>query len=110
MAELERQHPETTFVYATMPLTTSEDQANLQRNVFNENVRSWVRQNGKVLLDIADIEAHDPSGRLQTFADGAQKLCSSYTSDGGHLNAEGSKRVALGFYALIAATDSHGGR
>jgi hypothetical protein len=39
MVDLERQHPETTFVYATMPLTTGEDQANLQRIVFNEKVR-----------------------------------------------------------------------
>ncbi len=37
--DLERPHPERTFVYATMPLTTAEDQANLQRNVFNEAVR-----------------------------------------------------------------------
>jgi hypothetical protein len=61
-----------------------------------------------VLLDIADIEAHDPTGRPRTYGDGLQKLCPSYTSDGGHLNKEGSKRVALGFYALVAALSTPG--
>lgn len=106
MTNLEAACPQTVFVYTTMPLMTSEDGDNVLRNLFNTRLREWCRANGRVLFDIADIEAHDPSGALCTFASrGKQwpRLCSSYTRDGGHLNNEGRQLVARGFYALGAA-------
>jgi hypothetical protein len=103
MSDLERRHPDTVVVYATVPLVGGEDRNNVKRQAFNEQVRRFVRERGGVLFDIADIEAHDPAGRPRVFgADATPALYDAYTNDGGHLNAEGARRVALGFYALAA--------
>jgi len=106
MTNLESAFPDTVFVYTTIPLMTAENGANYLRNGFNRRLREWCRANGKVLFDIADIEAHDASGAPCAFTyrgKTCQKLCSSYTKDGGHLNPEGRQLVARGFYALGAA-------
>jgi hypothetical protein len=109
MTNLEAAFPQTTFVYMTMPLTTSEDMENSLRHGFNERVREWTRGNGRVLFDIADIEAHDSKGQGSTFTRRnkiCQKLCSEYTEDGGHLTEKGRQLVARGFYALAAALEA----
>jgi hypothetical protein len=97
----------TRLVYATMPLTTEDDGANISRNVFNTAVRSFVAgSDDRLLFDIADIEAWDTSGAQHTFTSGDktyQQLYSGFTGDGGHLNGLGSQRVALGFYAVANA-------
>lgn len=96
----------TTFVYTTMPLTTDEDSDNVLRNQYNTAVRNYCLTNNKLLFDIADIESHDPSGNASTFVLGGtayQKLYSSYSSDGGHLNSTGEQQVALGWYATAAS-------
>jgi len=106
MTNLEAAFPQTVFVYTTMPLMTNADSDNFLRNAFNERVREWTRQNGRVLFDIADIEAHASDGKVCTFQyrnKTYQKLCDSYTKDGGHLNEPGRQLVAKGFYALAAA-------
>jgi hypothetical protein len=106
MTNLEAAFPDTVFVYTTMPLMTNADSDNFLRNAFNDRLREWTRQNGQVLFDIADIEAHDSNGKVCTFQyrnKTYQKLCDSYTADGGHLNEVGRQLVALGFYALAAA-------
>jgi hypothetical protein len=106
MKRLEAAFPETLFVYMTIPLTTSSDSDNYKRNVFNDGVRAWVQTNNLVLFDVADIESHDTTGAGCVFTyngRSCQKLYSSYSSDGGHLNTTGSKLVASGFYALGAA-------
>jgi hypothetical protein len=108
MTNLEAAFPDTVFVYMTMPLTTAEDWDNGLRNGFNERVRSWTKENGRVLFDIADIEAHDSKGQVSTFVrkdKTCQKLSSEYTGDGGHLNESGRQLVAKGFYALAAALE-----
>jgi len=46
---------------------TDTDADNFLRNAFNDRVREWTRQNGRVLFDIADIEAHDSAGKVCTF-------------------------------------------
>jgi hypothetical protein len=96
----------TKLVYATMPLTTSSDSDNILRNNFNTTVRSFVAgSSNRILFDIADIEAWDATGQ-HTFTSGGttyQQLSASLSSDGGHLNALGSQRVALGFYAVANA-------
>ena len=106
MTNLEAVFPDTIFVYMTMPLTTATDSDNYLRNGFNDNVRQWTKENGRVLFDIADIEAHDSNGAPETFSKRnrtCQRLCDAYTTDGGHLNEAGRQLVARGFYALAAA-------
>jgi hypothetical protein len=103
MTNLEARFPDTVMVYATIPLTTATDGDNFLRNAFNDRLREWVQQNGRVLFDIADIEAHDPQGNASTFqhrTKTCQRLCDSYTTDGGHLNEKGRQIVAKGFYEL----------
>jgi hypothetical protein len=105
MDALALSYPTTAVVYATMPLTTGEDAANVLRNLYNEAVRAHCATNGALLYDIADIEAHAPDGAEQTFESGGetyQKLYAGYTSDGGHLDTEGRQRVAQGWYATAA--------
>lgn len=111
MSALETYSPQTIFVYTTMPLMTSTDSDNVLRNQYNQAVRAYCSTNKKLLLDIADIESHDPNGVEQTFQyNGStyQKLYSNYSSDGGHLNSAGRQRVAKGWYAAAAATVPYG--
>jgi len=106
MTNLEAEFPQTVFVYTTIPLTTTADGDNFLRNAFNDRLRDWARQNGRVLFDLADIEAHDSAGSPCTFSyrnRTCQRLCDSYTTDGGHLNPASRQLVARGFYALAAA-------
>ena len=125
MASLEAAHPDTVFVYMTIPLkatgrlenymqkffnlNTTDRSENYLRNVFNDNLRDWVRANNKILFDVADIEAHDTHGSARTFKYDdrlCQALCESYTEDGGHLDGKsgvGRQQVAKGFYAVAAA-------
>jgi hypothetical protein len=108
MTNLEASVPGTRVVYMTVPLMTNADSDNFLRNGFNERVRTWTRANNRILFDIADIEAHDRSGKACTFeyrGKTYQKLCDAYTQDGGHLNETGRQLVARGFYALAAALD-----
>ncbi len=103
MTNLEAAFPQTLFVYVTLPLTTTADWS---FSSFNNTLRNWVLEHNRVLLDLADIEAHDTNGVLQTAACGTnscQRLFAGYTSDGGHVNAAGRQLAALGFYALGAA-------
>jgi hypothetical protein len=105
MSALESEYPTTRFVYATMPLMTSEDNDNILRNQYNNAVRAYCNANNRLLFDIADMEAHDPNGVASTFTSGGQtyqKLYSGYTSDGGHLNGTGAQRIATGWYATAA--------
>lgn len=107
MESLESNYSDTIFIYMTIPVTTDEDsEAGWLRQQFNDNLRNWIAsQDGKYLLDIADIEAHAVSGTESTSSwDGNtyQTLQSGYTSDGGHLNETGRQRMAKAMYALLA--------
>ncbi|HVP13362.1 MAG TPA: hypothetical protein VMV94_19465 [Phycisphaerae bacterium] len=106
MTALEAAWPTTIFVYITMPLTTDQDYNNVLRNQYNTAVRQYCQLHGRLLYDIADMEAYDPAGNPVTFTYGGQtyqKLYAGYTSDGGHLNTVGSQRIATGWYAVAAA-------
>lgn len=105
LSALEADYPDTVVVYITIPLTTDEDSSNVKRNQYNDAVRAYCAENGKLLFDLADMEAHDPAGNPVTFTSGGktyQKLYSSYSDDGGHLNSTGRQRIALGWYAVAA--------
>ena len=110
MTALQAAHPGTAFVYTTMPLMNTEDSDNVLRNQYNAAVRAHCANGGFLLFDVADMEAWDPSGIQHTFQYGGQtyqKLYDGYTDDGGHLDADGQQRIALGWYAMAAvlATD-----
>jgi hypothetical protein len=108
MSALEGDFPATVFVHMTMPLQSGQemDWSNALAMAYNEAVRQHCSGPDRLLLDIADIESHDPAGNPVTFTyDGhvCQRLYGGYTTDGGHLNDLGARRVALGWYAAGAA-------
>lgn len=105
MLAIERRAPGTVVLYATIPVCAQPDGENDRREAFNERLRAWARANKKPLLDIADIEAYEPSGRGHTYARAGKTyrtLFAGYTEDGGHLNAAGAEAVAKGVYSMLA--------
>lgn len=96
---LEAAYPTKRFVWWTIPIETW---GNTNRQAFNDQVRAYARANGKLLFDIADIESHDAAGVKLTDGSGRELLRSEWTSDGGHLNAAGSLRVAGALWWLMA--------
>ena len=89
-------------VYTTIPLTTEEDHDNDLRNAYNETVRAYAAANGKLLFDIADLEAHDALGNEHAYKGGRQKLYSGWSDDGGHLDGRGQAWLARGWYVMAA--------
>jgi hypothetical protein len=111
MAALERDYPDTVFVYTSIPLlrTDRDDRPewrdfNMLTNNYNKTVREYCSGHDKLLLDIADIEAHDPDGKQQTYTHAEeiyQTLCLEYAQGtSNYLNDTGSRRVALGWYVV----------
>ena len=102
--------PTTQFVYMTMPYyATSGGADDVLRSLFNQNLRNWIaKQSNKIFFDIADIEAWSPSAVHQTFTIRGityEMLYSGYSFDGVHLNVDGGKRIATGFYSLFGKHD-----
>ena len=80
----------------------SED--NLQRERFNEKLRTAYRQEG-TLFDLAQAEATSPLGKIATFTINGEPgiyLNPAYTYDGGHLNELGRVTVAGQFLTFLA--------
>jgi hypothetical protein len=120
MSTIEGAHPGVKVLHATMPLmaeppgkktrlkrmlglSTVTDAANIDRNEFNRLARE--EYEGSDLLDVARFEATRPDGSLAGFSSGGREmemLALEYTSDGGHLNAQGQARVAAAFLHRIA--------
>ena len=101
MEVLESNYPNVHFIWWTMPLQ-SAGSANNGIHSFNVLVRSYCALNNKPLFDLADIEAWDTNGSYLTNTSGRPYLAPIYTDDGGHLNAIGSKRAAIGLWNLFA--------
>jgi hypothetical protein len=117
-------HPEKTFFFWTTSLARSI--GSQEAADFNDQMRAYVRQNGLILFDVADIEAHTPSGEpcydnrdgveycamngnCENYPDDGLEipaLCREYTTetDGGHLGAvsAGGIRLARAFWVLMA--------
>lgn len=112
--------PLTTFVHATVPLTavSAKDRilsplklmlgrphpegANIARNAFNDRLRD--RFSREPIFDIASEESTRPDGTAETFDDGGRArrcLVKAYTADGGHLNDEGSRRLARAMWKVL---------
>jgi hypothetical protein len=111
---LERDYPDTTFIYVTIPLMRIDNpehpewrDLNVTTNQYNAAVRAHCAAHGRFLYDIADMEAHDPNGLEYTYEQNGQWYQTLYPGYGAnktnYLNDLGSQRVALGWYALTAA-------
>ncbi len=74
MTQLEEEYPHVRFVYMTGH--TDGDNDTLVRN--NDRVREYVRQQGKVLYDFADIESHDPAGNYYQYPDDSCAWCDQW--------------------------------
>lgn len=60
MMTLEKDYPDVQFVYFTGHLDGTGIDGTLNQN--NERIRTYVRENNKMLYDFADIESYDPNG------------------------------------------------
>ena len=93
---------------------------------FNNQMRRYSLQQGKILFDVADIESHTPdgtpcydnrdgieycsqTGKCESYPDDGKDLpaiCQDYTTetDGGHLGSvsAGKIQIAKGFWVLMA--------
>jgi hypothetical protein len=77
MSLLETTYPEITFVYMTGHL----DYWNrVNTNAANDSIRSFCRNNGKVLFDFADIESYSPDGT--DYKNNADDACNYYNTGG----------------------------
>lgn len=76
MVALERDFPDITFVYMTGHLEGTGIDGNLYQR--NNQIRDFVKVNGKVLFDFADIESYDPDGNYYPNADDGCPWCQSY--------------------------------
>lgn len=98
---LEAAHPDKTFVLWSMSLARLgyENTEN-----FNTLIRAYALEKGKILIDIADIESHDPQGQLSLNEQGVAIIYQGYTDEtkAGHLNEVGRERMAKAFWVTMA--------
>jgi hypothetical protein len=73
MSALETEFPNVKFVYMTGHLTGTGASGNV--NLRNEQIRTYCKNNGKILYDFADIESYDPDGAVNYMALGAYDSC-----------------------------------
>lgn len=121
MADLERAHPDVTFLYTTVPLTTDRglrasikallgrpDRAgpldNAVRARYNQLVRDRYAGTGR-LFDIAAVETTvDGTPTTRTLeAQTYQVLNRAYAADNGHLNEIGARAAAGALIEVVAA-------
>ena len=122
LAALRARHPGTTFVHVTVPLTTVQGGwkalvksflgrepygflENARREEFSELLRQAYRGKEPV-FDLARVESTGLDGRPAAFEREGRRvpvLVAAFTDDGGHLNAEGRRRVASALVELLAA-------
>jgi hypothetical protein len=79
MTQLESDYPNVRFVYMTGHLDGSGEEGNL--HLRNEQIRSYCRENNKLLYDFASIESYDPDGTINYMLLSANDGC-YYDSDG----------------------------
>ncbi|MGE0463955.1 MAG: hypothetical protein AB7Q16_21520 [Vicinamibacterales bacterium] len=120
---MEARHPTRIFIHHTTSLARGI--GTQVSTTFNDQMRQYAREHNKFLLDVADIESHDPWGNscydnrdgVQYSVGGASEnypndglnlpaVCQHYTreTDGGHLGNPdvGKIRLAKAFWVLMA--------
>lgn len=104
MAALEQEFPSVTFLHVTTPVTTWAVEDNVAKQRLNALMRAQYGATGR-LFDLAAVESTRPDGsRVSGTSDGQAyyELYDGYTSDGGHLNAQGQKVAAQALLKVIA--------
>lgn len=121
MTELEKEYPQTTLVYTTVPLRTVNqswkakirrllgmdvwgDDAAVKRNELNRMLRAEYEDSGR-LVDLARWESQLQDGSLhqvELFGESYEALVPEYSYDGRHLNAVGAKHVASRMLDVLA--------
>jgi hypothetical protein len=99
----EAAYPANKVIWWTMPLVinTTIDTDNAIRRTKNEAIRTYCAANGKLLFDLAAIESHEPDGT--PHLDGStEALYDAYSDDGGHLDTDGSLRVAQAMWVALS--------
>lgn len=120
VAELREQRPDVSLLHVTIPLradapgkrtyvkrllglSTEDDAANILRNTFNEALQA--RFANEPIFDLAKVESTRPDGTRSSFTKNGKtyySLVYDYSTDRGHLNEEGRRRVAAGFIHALA--------
>ncbi len=104
LAALEDQYPNKTFIYWTSSLSRLIGTADSQS--FNDQMRTWAAQEGKILFDVADIESYTPENQPCRNDQGYEILCKRYTTEtnGGHLGSvsAGKIRIAKAMWVMLA--------
>jgi hypothetical protein len=78
MESLESLYPDKIFVWWTIPLTQVGMKCTEE---LNTRIRNYVKENGKILFDIADIECYDPDGNYIVNAKGWEKAYKPYCGE-----------------------------
>lgn len=120
MAGLQRDFPNVTFVYATVPLTTDPGLLTTLKGWIKGTGSSWQADNAarerlnelirheysdQHLFDLAAVESTAPDGgRVTGTYDGQPyfRLYDGYASDPGHLNDDGARVAATAWLKSIA--------
>lgn len=108
VTRIRAQRPGTTLVHVTAPLTVDDPAANLMRQRYNALLR---KAYGSQVFDLARVESTRPNGSRVAGRHHGRRyfaLFRGYTSDGGHLNARGSKRAAVAFVRALARASQTG--
>jgi hypothetical protein len=92
-------NPKTHLFHVTPPLTTDEPKLNKTRVAYGEWMRNTYADKA-VVFDLGAVISTKADGSA-CEAGGARKLCDEWSSDEGHLNAEGQKRAAKAFLYAI---------
>jgi hypothetical protein len=120
MAALQRDFPEVTLIYVTVPLTTEQELLSKLKsliagsngygaadNTARERLNALIRREyvGRHLFDLAAIESTAPGGSRAIGTYKGQRyyrLYSGYASDSGHLNDTGARVAATAWLKAIA--------
>ena len=115
IAELQEKFPDTIFMHCTVPLTTGPQTPKrkvkelvkkclgrptaIDDNRIRMEFSDLLKKNYpfETIIDLAQFESTTPEGGLCFRTKNAAKvpfMCEKFTSDGGHLNETGRKRVA----------------
>ena len=76
MQQLESDYPNVLFVYMTGHLDGSGPSGNLYQR--NNQIRSFVADNDRVLFDFADIESYDPAGNYHPDGNDGCSWCTAW--------------------------------